>query len=334
MADRRAQLVEVFNDTVQFYREDPALRAAVAYGRVNTRFYDEDDYPEFPEELEEKIRKPSRAEVRRAKKRGIPAETEASGTEKEAPENASPAVSAAERHKNREGQVRVTKERTFQAAVKLHEEFPEKRICVLNFASATRPGGGVKFGSGAQEESLCRCSTLFPTLDRRWLWQCYYDVNRVMKDVRHTDACIYSPKVLICKTDEAVPRRLSPEEFVQVDVLSCAAPNLRNEAGNGMNPETGKPVRMEPDELYALHLKRAKHILHVAAANEADILVLGAFGCGAFMNDPHYVAAAYRDALEEYRAYFDVVEFAIYCRGSETENYRAFAEKLQMYTEK
>ena len=54
MADRRAQLVEVFNDTVQFYREDPALRAAVAYGRVNTRFYDEDDYPEFPEELEEK----------------------------------------------------------------------------------------------------------------------------------------------------------------------------------------------------------------------------------------------------------------------------------------
>ena len=334
MADRRAQLVEVFNDTVQFYREDPALRAAVAYGRVNTRFYDEDDYPEFPEELEEKFRKPSRAEVRRAKKRGIPAETEASETEKETPENAVSAASAAERRRNREGQVRVTKERTFQAAVKLHEEFPEKRICVLNFASATRPGGGVKFGSGAQEESLCRCSTLFPTLDRRWLWQCYYDVNRVMKDVRHTDACIYSPKVLICKTDEAVPRRLSPEEFVQVDVLSCAAPNLRNEAGNGMNPETGKPVRMEPDELYALHLKRAKHILHVAAANQADILVLGAFGCGAFMNDPHYVAAAYRDALEEYRAYFDVVEFAIYCRGSETENYRAFAEKLQMYTEK
>ncbi len=69
MADRRAQLVEVFNDTVQFYREDPALRAAVAYGRVNTRFYDEDDYPEFPEELEEKFRKPSRAEVRRRKKR-------------------------------------------------------------------------------------------------------------------------------------------------------------------------------------------------------------------------------------------------------------------------
>ena len=327
MADRRAQLVEVFDDTIQFLREEPALRAAVAYGRVNTRFYDEDDYPEFPEDLEEKLRKPSRAELRRAKKRGIPAETEA-------PENTVSAASAAERRRNREGQVRVTKERTFQAAVKLHEEFPGKRICVLNFASATRPGGGVKFGSGAQEESLCRCSTLFPTLDRRWLWQCYYDVNRVMKDVRHTDACIYSPKVLICKTDEALPRRLSPEEFVQVDVLSCAAPNLRNEAGNGMNPETGKPVRMEPDELYALHLKRAKHILHVAAANEADILVLGAFGCGAFMNDPHYVAAAYRDALEEYRAYFDVVEFAIYCRGSETENYRAFAEKLQMYTEK
>ncbi|MBO6150860.1 MAG: TIGR02452 family protein, partial [Clostridium sp.] len=89
-----------------------------------------------------------------------------------------------------------------------------------------------------------------------------------------------------------------------------------------------------PEELYQLHLQRAKHILHVAAANEAEILILGAFGCGAFMNDPHYVAAAYRDALEEYQHCFDVVEFAIYARGSETENYRAFEEKLLMYTEK
>lgn len=329
MTDRKTQLKEIFEDTIQFMREEPALRAAVAYGRVNTRFYDEEDYPAFPEELEEKLRKPSRAELRRAKKRRILTETEET-----APEASAPAASPALKRGNRAGEVRVTKERTFAAAMKLHGEFPGKRICVLNFASAIRPGGGVKYGSGAQEESLCRCSTLYPTLDRRWLWQCFYDVNRVMKDVRHTDACIYSPRVLICKTDESLPKRMAPEDFVEVDVLSCAAPNLRNEPNNGMNPETGKAVRMEPEELYQLHLKRAKHILHVAAANEAEILILGAFGCGAFMNDPHYVAAAYRDALEEYQHCFDVVEFAIYARGSETENYRAFEEKLLMYTEK
>ena len=104
MADRRAQLVEVFNDTVQFLREDPALRAAVAYGRVNTRFYDEDDYPEFPEEVEEKLRKPGRAEVRRAKKRGIPAETEASeaGAEESTAADAAAETEAAEAEESAE----------------------------------------------------------------------------------------------------------------------------------------------------------------------------------------------------------------------------------------
>ena len=77
----------------------------------------------------------------------------------------------------------------------------------------------------------------------------------------------------------------------------------------------------------------AVHPLHVAAANGAEILVLGAFGCGAFANDPHYVAAAYRDALEEYLEWFSVVEFAVWCKGYETENYKAFEEKMKMYTE-
>lgn len=318
MADRRSRLIEVFEDTVQFLREEPALRAAVAYGRVNTRFYDDDDYPKLPERGGTIS---GTVTGKKKKKKGKEAADAAGTVPEEMP------------GKSRKAEIRVTKYRTFESAVKLHAEFPEKRIAVLNFASAIRPGGGVKLGSSAQEESLCRCSTLFPTLDRRWLWQCFYDVNRVMKDVRHTDACIYSPKVLICKTDEVIPARMDPEEFVQVDVISCAAPNLRNEPAGGMNPETGKAVRMEPEELYRLHLQRARHILHVAAANGAEILVLGAFGCGAFANDPHYVAAAYRDALEEYLEWFSVVEFAVWCKGYETENYKAFEEKMKMYTE-
>ena len=76
--------------------------------------------------------------------------------------------------------------------------------------------------------------------------------------------------------------------------------------------------------LLRIHLQRAKHIMSVAAANKVDILVLGAFGCGAFANNPKVVARAFFDALEDYISYFEIVEFAVYCRPYETENYQAF----------
>lgn len=230
---------------------------------------------------------------------------------------------------SRSGKIRVTTHKTFEAAMELRTEFPDAKIAVLNFASASTPGGGVTNGSSAQEESLCRCSTLYATLNTKQIWQGYYDVNRAMHDVLHTDACIYSPDIVICKTDESIPRRMKAVDFVTVDVISCAAPNLRNEPANIHNPETGKYVNIEPEKLYNLHLSRAKHILHIAAANGADIIVLGAFGCGAFQNDPNTVAEAYRDALKEYAHRFDVIEFAIYCRDYETENYDAFKRILK-----
>ncbi len=211
----------------------------------------------------------------------------------------------------RAGEIRVTTHKTFEAAAALAKEFPGRKIAVLNFASAVRPGGGVKHGSRAQEESLCRCSTLFASLDRRWLWNMYYDVNRAAKNVLHSDACIYSPGVVICKTDESVPKRLAPEEFVTVDVISCAAPNLSPRSRIPYNPETGDSMRLPDQALYEIQLHRARHIIHIAAAKGVDLLVLGAFGCGAFANDPKIVAKAMRGAIRSYVNQFDVVEFAI-----------------------
>jgi len=226
------------------------------------------------------------------------------------------------------GNVTVTKSRTYEAAMRLAAQYPGKRIGVLNFASATKPGGGVINGSSAQEESLCRCSTLYPTLDRRFLWQNYYDVNRTAGDVLHTDACIYSPDIVICKTDENFPERMPKEKWVTVDVISCAAPNLRNTPANLYNPESGQAVSILPADLQRLHEQRARAILAIAADNGVDILVLGAFGCGAFRNDPRVVAKAYANVLRDCRRYFDLIEFAIFCRDFETENFDAFAEVL------
>ncbi len=277
--DRRAELINVFHDTQEFYAENDILREAVEYGEKHTHLYAADEYPPLPSR-------------------------------------------AAGRH----GSVSILRARTFEAALTLHAKIPKAKIAVLNFASATRPGGGVENGSRAQEESLCRCSTLYPTINQKWLRGKYYAVNRANYDCLHTDACIYSPGVIIFKTDEDVPKRMDKEDFVRVDVITCAAPNLRNMPSNPYNFEIWECSSLESKQLYDLHVKRAKHILHVAAANEADTLILGAFGCGAFRNDPHIVAKAWRVALNEYRDRFDRTVFAIHCRKKEAENLTAFEQ--------
>ena len=221
-------------------------------------------------------------------------------------------------------EITVTKNKSFEAAMLHRKAYPNAHITVLNFASAVNPGGGVKNGSSAQEESLCRCSTLYPALDRRSLWDRYYSVNRQLNTPLHSDACIWTPGIVICKTDTYIPDRIEPKDWVVVDIISCAAPNLRTVTGNMYNPERSKSIHLPADEQYNLHLKRAKHILHVAAAHMTDKLILGAFGCGAFENDPAAVARAYHDVLPDYVQYFSSVEFAVYCREHETENYDAF----------
>lgn len=217
---------------------------------------------------------------------------------------------------NRLGTITVTKSRTFEAAMRLDKEHVGKKIAVLNFASATTPGGGVVGGASAQEECLCRCSTLYPSIDRRWLRDKYYNVNRTAHNPLYTDAIIYSPNVIICKTDEDFPVRMNDTDFVSVDVITCAAPNLSH------------VEEVSSDELFDIHLRRARHILQVAAANGVDVLVLGAFGCGAFSNPPKVVATAYKIMLEEFREFFDAIEFAIYCRDFEMENYTVFNEVM------
>lgn len=110
-------------------------------------------------------------------------------------------------------------------------------------------------------------------------------------------------------------------------VLTCAAPNLRNVPGNFMNPCAGnEPADIAEDALYKLHLKRIEKLFRVAAANKAEVLILGAFGCGAFCNPPEIVAKAFREVQKKYESYFEVIEYAVFCGGYETKNYKAFCK--------
>lgn len=213
-------------------------------------------------------------------------------------------------------QVTVTNHRTFEATGLIHERYPDKRIGVLNFASATNPGGGVVWGSSAQEESLCRCSTLYPALNQKNLLVNYYNFHRRRQDSLYTDRCIYTPDVKVIKSDTDYPERLDSTKFFNVDVITCAAPNLRH----------ADPI--SDAELERLHLKRGRRILDVAVENKIDCLVLGAFGCGAFRNDPQIVARVYAKLMEEFKGAFDLVEFAVFYWGNEITNYQAFKDAL------
>ena len=110
------------------------------------------------------------------------------------------------------------------------------------------------------------------------------------------------------------------------DHLRGAEPEAK--AGEHVQYDQSAPVVVSPEELLALHKSRARHILTVAASKGVDAIVLGAFGCGAFQNDPTVVAEAYKDVLEEMKGYFSLIEFAIYCRPRETANYDAFRRTL------
>lgn len=88
----------------------------------------------------------------------------------------------------------------------------------------------------------------------------------------------------------------------------------------------GEPADIAEDALYKLHLKRIEKLFRDAAANKAEVLILGAFGCGAFCNPPEIVAKAFREVQKKYESYFEVIEYAIFCAGYETKNYKAFSK--------
>ncbi|MFA7755748.1 TIGR02452 family protein [Streptomyces sp. NRRL B-2790] len=171
----------------------------------------------------------------------------------------------------------VTGESSLEAARRL----ADAPVAVLNFASARNPGGGYLNGAQAQEEALCRASALYTCLLRA---RAFYDHHRAHRDPFYTDRVIHSPAVPVFRDDRG---RLLPDPY-GVGFLTAAAPNA------------GVVRRTAPErtgDLPAALAARAERVLETAAAHGYRRLVLGAWGCGVFQNDPAQVAGAFRALL-------------------------------------
>lgn len=186
-----------------------------------------------------------------------------------------------------------------------------RRVGVLNFASATNPGGGYENGAQAQEESLCRNSFLGFELKR--FFDVYYGPNREQKNGGlYTPAFIYSKDVLFIKREQGGVETFTNTPSL-VDVITMAAPN------QSMN-KNGKIEQSVYTRDLAVKLQR---VLRKFKAEGAEVLVLGAFGCGVFGNNPVTVAKIF-DALfktPEFAGAFHTVYFSIYGTG---DNLNAF----------
>lgn len=222
--------------------------------------------------------------------------------------------------------VSISLKRTLEAAGSLYSKYKEARIGILNFASATNPGGGVIRGSNAQEECICRCTTLYPCLATESLQKDYYAYHKKRRNPLYTDRCIFTPNILVFKTDEKWPKLCAEEEWFPVDVISCAAPNLRGGLQDYRDFLDKTDVLKPEEQIGELLRRRIRGILQVAVNQHIDILVLGAFGCGAFCNSPHVVAEAFKEVLKDYRYSFKEIEFAVYCSQADRTNYDVFSD--------
>jgi uncharacterized protein (TIGR02452 family) len=197
--------------------------------------------------------------------------------------------------------IEVTPETTFEAARRLIRDDGTPDVVALNFASAWNPGGGWLGGAEAQEEDLAIASAL---VSCQWKVLEFYAANRACPSLSYTDHIIYSPRVPFFRDPGGVLLG-SP---LPVSLITAPAPHA------------GEHLRRHPDDAEGVRSaigRRSGMILSVARDRGHRTLVLGAWGCGAFRNNPAHVAGSFRRWLGDPRfgGAFDRVVFAILDRS-------------------
>lgn len=157
----------------------------------------------------------------------------------------------------------------------------------------------------------------------------FYFPHRDTGNPLHNDDAIYTPNVVVFQSDTQYPRLLSKDKWYNVNVITSAAPNLRDKPSNAMNMNDGV-IRAEISriELLTLLEKRIHRIFEIAAIKGNEVIILGAFGCGAFSNPPDVVAEAMKREIEKFRNYFETIEMAVYCPRYDDTNYQVFKKYL------
>ena len=207
--------------------------------------------------------------------------------------------------------VEVVNATTLAAARRLVEEQHREDVLCLNFASAKNPGGGFINGSQAQEESLARASGLYACISPM---QMMYETNKRYRSSLYTDHLIYSPQVPVFRDDDD---RLLETPW-RVSMLTAPAVN----AGAIHDNEPENVSRIQETML-----RRMEKLLSIAVVHRHGALVLGAWGCGVFRNEPADVARWFHYHLLEndsFRHAFDTVVFAVLDGSPELSTLNAF----------
>lgn len=223
------------------------------------------------------------------------------------------------------GQVRiaVVNDDCLALARRLHATDPTDDICVLNMASSRNPGGGVWGGAGAQEEYLFRCTDYY-----RFLYQYanHFDPKayHVQRNARHRYPLdplyggVYSHGVTVFRDTEANGYALL-DSPVRLNFVAVAAFHF-NERCDAIPQPYVEPTK-----------DKIRLMLRLAANNGQRRLVLGAFGCGAFHNEPHHMAQLFRQVIHEseFQGLFTSISFAVIEDHNSTNNYTAFRDVLE-----
>lgn len=165
----------------------------------------------------------------------------------------------------------------------------------LNFASARHPGGGWLSGAQAQEETLGRASGLVPCIQDDEMYQRHLH----LRDALYTNSAIYSPNVPVFRDDDnnllERPYLLS---FITAPAVNAAVVLKRDSARR--------------KEVYETMRVRIKRVLSIAAIHQHNALILGAWGCGVFGNNPQHIAELFGEALcGPFAGVFEKVVFAV-----------------------
>ncbi|GAB7041906.1 MULTISPECIES: TIGR02452 family protein [Catenuloplanes] len=191
------------------------------------------------------------------------------------------------------------------------------RVAALNFASGRTPGGGFLRGAIAQEETLARSSALYPCLAGNPM----YAANRASGDPMYTDAVIYSPDVPVFRDDRGGwLDRPYPCGF-----LTCAAVNASVLLQR--TPPDGRATARA--RITAAMRRRIAAVLTAGLRHRHDAIVLGAWGCGVFGNDPATVARLFAEALHgPFAGAYPLVVFSIFDPSARQPVLHTFREAL------